>query len=360
MKENLEVILFLLLLLASVQGYGKKSGTKVYFRYLPYIMIFIFMSFRSDYGDGATYRIAFEYLHLGINPEGIEPLYMLLNQISPNFRTVVVVTSLFYVFALYLVVSNTLNFAQRKFALMIIALHPYILMVDMSAIRQSVAIACVVIGVYTGNRYKRVYYIALCLIAALFHKSAIIMLPMFFLLKKGRFPKKAKLLLISATALVIAVPNLLFKIVELLLKIVRLNTGNYLSYLYNGNKNGILAVTLSLLMVAFFALFDNTIEKENSIYGNLAILAMVFEALQGVVQQFGRIDMYFLPFLAIALPLILKGEEKRLKINTSRGALVFNQYICRFVELCFVLIFIWKLVNFMTPQYMYRSVLFAS
>lgn len=355
MSISVEVIIFLLLLFIATRRYR----TKLYLKCLPYLVIFTFMAIRYDYGDGKSYRELFNNLHNGADAKDIEPFYVWLNRILPSFELVVLVTSAIYVFAIYLLVSNTLTYRQRGLALFVMALHPYILMVDMSAIRQSVAIALAIIGVYVANKYKTIYFVPFCLIAALFHKSALILFPLLFIFGKRHFTTKMKMAILGGTVFFLLVPEKLFVLIEAVLSATKLNTLNYLSYLYNGNENSALAVLLSLIIMAFFMLCGDAVDHRNAIYVKLSIIAMVFEALQGKVQQFGRIDMYFLPFLIISLPLILKGNPQRLTVQFMSKEYSFNKYACWIVETCFVGVFAWKFMSFMTPQYAYYSIFTA-
>ncbi len=356
MAINAEVIIFLLLVFVTTRKY--RSNT--YLRYLPYLVIFLFMAIRYNYGDGISYVKIFDYLHNGMSVPGmnLEPLYCLLNRLLPSFQMVIVVTSLIYVIAIYILISKTLTFEQRSLALMIVVLHPYILMVDMSAIRQSVAIAFVVLGVYFANRYRVLYYIPFCLIAALFHKSAIILLPIVFLLKKRAFTKKTKVIIMGISCAFLLVPEWLFKIINSAIELVKLNNSNYLSYLNNGYENSIQAVILSLIVLVFFLVCGDTVESDNSIYVKLSIIAIVAELLQGRVQALGRIQMYFMPFIAISIPLILKNGQTDLMINLPpKSVLVKNGYIL--VEVLLLFVFLWKFMRFMTPQYAYYTILTA-
>lgn len=353
MAINAEVIVFFWLVFITTRRYKRN----VYFRFLPYAVILIFMMIRSDYyGDGKAYREIFNYIHSFGTMEDVEPLYIWINKLLPNYGMVIVITSLFYVLAIYFVLSRVLTYEQRELALLVMVLHPYILMIDMSAIRQSIAIALILVGVYIANEYKSLFFIPFCLIAALFHKSAIILLPIVFLLGKRHFTAKVKWAILCGTAFFLVAPNKLFQLIETVLASVKLNTANYLYYLYNGNKNSGLAVALSLIIMIFLMLCGNVVEEKKSIYVKLSILAMVFEALQGRVQQFGRIGMYFLPFLMLSLPMILKKEPQTLEVLVPNGVVVFNKYACWLVEACFIIVFIWKLIGFMTPQFAYQSV----
>lgn len=351
MAISIEVIVFLLLVFITTRRYR----SHVYFKYLPYLVVFAFMAIRYDYGDDRSYRAMFSYLHNGINENGIEPLYAWINKCLPNFGSVVVFASLIYVLVFYLVVSRVLTYKQRGLALLVLTLHPYILFVDMSAIRQSVAIALIVAGVYFANEYNRGWFIPFCILAALFHKSAIVLVPIFFLFGKHHFLVKTKLVIVGGTAFFLLMSDKLFRLLEIVLSVLKLNSANYLSYLYNGNENSGLAVALSFIVMAFFMLCGDAVDEKKAIYVKLSILAMVFEALQGRVQQFGRIDMYFLPFLVLSLPLILKNETKTLQVKMLKGSHIFNKYGCWLVEACFIAVFIWKLFGFMTPQFAYCS-----
>lgn len=355
MAISIEVIIFLILVFVTT----RKNRLGSYFQYLPYLVIFVFMAIRYDYGDGDHYREIFYFLHRGVKVSGIEPLYELLNKALPNFEMVVVVTSLIYVIAVYLIASRVLTFEQRGFALCILALHPYILMVDMSAVRQSVAIALILIGVYIANEKRAILFIPFCLIAALFHKSAIAVLPLVFLFKRQHFSQRTKWVILGITVFFLLVPEKLFDILNRTLIALKLNTANYLSYLNSGYENSGMAVILSLAVMAFFFLFGDAVEEKNAIYVKASILAMVFEALQGRVQTLGRIEMYFVPFFMISIPLIVKNEKRTLKTNIF-GNVVVLDYGSYVAESCFIMIFVWKFVRFMTPQFAYYSIFTAA
>lgn len=356
MMLNVEVAAFLLLLFIATRKYR----TNLYLRYTPYIIVFLFMAFRYNYGDEGAYRRIYNSLQSGVDVDDVEPLYAWLNKISPNFTVIVILTSAVYVFAFYLIVSKVLTYEQRGLALLIMAVHPYILMVDMSAIRQSIAIAIVIVGVYVANKHRGVYFIPFCLLAYLFHKSAIVLLPVVFLFGKRHFSAHAKWIIFGGTVFFLLVPGKLFALLETVLDAVGLDTANYLAYLYNGGTNAVFAVLLSLCIMVFFMLCGNVVENKNAVYVKLSIFAMVLEALQGSVQQLGRIDMYFLPFLAISFPLILKnGQSQKLRINACGNTLALDRYGCWLVEFCFVAVFAWKLIGFMTPQYTYHSIFTA-
>lgn len=351
MPISIETIVFILLLFLSTRKYR----TNVYFRYLPYLIIFIFMVIRYDFGDGVVYRFIFNNIHNGIKMSGIEPLYILLNKLLPSFFSVIFVTSSLYVFVFYYVISNVLTFKERELSLIILALHPYILMVDMSAMRQSIAIVLVFLGVYIGNEYKSIYYIPFCFLATLFHKSAIILLPITFMFNKRHFSKKTKFLILGSTLFFLISSHKLFRLVEFVLSIVNLNTANYLSYLYNGNTNSLYAVVFSFMVLIFFMICGNAVHENNAIYIKLSIFAMIFELLQGNIQQFGRIEMYFLPFLVLSIPLIIKNSLQTLEIDLIITTIKLKKYYCWIVEICLLTVFLLKLINFTTPYFVYQS-----
>lgn len=348
MAISAEMLLSFLLIFISTQKYKHNQ----YFRFLPYFLIFIFMAIRVDFGDGFVYRVEFENLQSGNNRRNWEPLWVALNQLMPNFRAVIIVTSLMYVLAFYYVISKTLSYKQRTLALTVLMVHPYILMADMSAMRQSIAIAIIMLGVYTANKYRSFYFIPFCLFAMLLHKSVIVLLPIVVLFNQKPFSRKIKWGIFGGTILSLIFRNVFFHLLDTLMAAAKLNY--YREYLHGAAQNGKIAIMLSLVTMAFLLLCGDVVSEKNIIYVKLSVLAMVIEAMQGCVQQLGRIDMYFLPFLVLALPLILK--ENYLKIQFCRRSIVVNQYGCWIVQACLLAIFAKKLMGFMTPQYMYHTI----
>lgn len=355
MGVNIEVISFLILMFFTT----RRFRCNTYFKYLPYFIMFAFMALRYNYGDGAAYRIMFGQLRQGINLNDTEPMWVWLNNFLPTFRCVIVVTSAIYVIAFYIVLSKCLTYRQRALALMIVVIHPYILMVDMSAIRQSVAIAIIMIGVYVANKYRPIYFVSFCGIAALFHRSAIITIPLMILFNKKNFNRNTKRIIGVGTVMLLLLPQKFLSLVETALRLFKINTNNYMYYLNSGNKNSMYAVIISLVLLMFLLTCCDTVDNKHAIYVKLSILAMVLESLQGVIQQLGRVTMYFLPFMAISLPLILKNENRTLKINLWSTEIVLDKHCCMLAEAVLLAIFGWKFVRFMTiPHYTYHSILF--
>lgn len=357
---NVEIAFFLLVILFSIHKYNGNA----YFRFLPYIIVFLFMAIRYNYGDGPAYRNMFfifnssaqELKSIEYTYDDIEPLYRLFNRVMPSFQSVIILTSAFYVAAFCFLISKILTYGQRQLAILVWVLHPYILMVDMSAIRQEIAISIIMIGVYVANKRNSVWFLPFCLLATLFHKSAIVCVFICFLFQKRPFGFKTKLLTFLTTVLFLLFSKKLLDLVQVFLSTLNLNTANYLYYLNNGNKNGVLAVVVSLAIMVFFMFFGDSVDCKNAVYVKLSILAVTFEALQGAVQQFGRISMYFLPFFVISLPLILKGKAP-IEIRVLNRIIVVDKKSLTVAEACFLIMFIWKFLGFMTPQYAYTTIL---
>lgn len=360
MAINMEIILFLLLVLLSVW----KCQGRIYFRFLPYFIIFLFMALRCDYGDGKAYRDMYfvfnasqeelkgiEWLY-----EDIEPLYVLLNKIMPSFQMVVVITSAMYVFAFYLLISRVLTYKQRMLAILVWVLHPYILMVDMSVMRQAVAISIIMCGVYVANQRSPIYFLPFCGVATLFHKSSIICIIICFLFEKKHFSSKTKIMIFVGTVVFLTIPDKLIQLIEFVLSLTKLDTANYLAYLYSENGSSLPAVVLSLIVLTFFMLCGDAVDGQNAIYIKLSILAVALEALQGRVQQLGRVSMYFLPFFVISLPLLLNKSPQRLQLCLLGKTIALDRVGCILAEACFLFIFVWKFIGFMTPQYAYYTI----
>lgn len=360
MVMNVEIVLFWLFVIFSIHKYYGNA----YFRFLPYIVVFLFMAIRYDYGDGSAYREMFYVFNLSAQEmksieytySDIEPLYVTLNRLLPSFQAVVIITSAFYVTAFCFLISKILTYKQRALAILVWVLHPYILMVDMSTIRQGIAISIIIVGVYVANKRKPVWLIPFCLFATLFHKSAIVCVFACFLFEKRPFSFKTKLVTFLVPVIFLMFSDKLLALIRLFLSVFNLDTANYLFYLNNGNKNGIIAVGVSLIMMLFFMVFGDSVDNQNAVYVKLSIWAVTLEALQGAMQQFGRVSMYFLPFFVISLPLILK-QGSPIRIHLLNRIIIVSQKYLMLVEVCFLFVFIWKFRGFMTPQYAYTTIL---
>lgn len=329
-----------------------------YFRLLPYMMMFLFMAFRYEYGDTTSYRKTFFDLKAGISVS-VEQAYILLNKILSSFQLVVILTAALYIYSLYYLLSREVPVNQRLFALLIILLHPHIFGTTMSAMRQGIAISLFLIGVCFSKERGKWWLVPFCLLGGLFHKSALILCVVCFLLNREVFSRKLRVVFQIGSLLAYVLVEKMIDIILWVLRATSLDYPNYVYYLQNGNQNSLLSTLVAfVILVLLCALADET-PKGKSIFVNLAIVGATMEVLQGSVQMIARIAMYFLPFYAVAFSVLLSNKYCRPRLRIFRVTIALNQSVCWLIKLVIVGVLTYKFNNFIKqPLYHYTSIFF--
>lgn len=131
--------------------------------------------------DYAMYRHLYESGGLGGGKRDIEPTFPLIVSISPSFITLLAIYAVLSVGThLWAIIRNSPNI---WLAMMIYLTYTFVLH-DMIQMRAAVAVGLMLIGIrYIVERNWMVYF-SLCVVAILFHYSAMIMLPLYFLPRK--------------------------------------------------------------------------------------------------------------------------------------------------------------------------------
>ena len=161
----------------------------------------------------------------------------------------------------------------------------------MNAIRQSIAIAIILLSYNCLQNKKRVLSVLLALLASLFHISALIFVVVLLL----RIIKKANL----RTLYNILVPTVVLVISPLLIFCFYNLTGhNYFNdYLYGFGGFS----TAFFLAVCFYLLFKNSIKLESEKWLFVLLTSVLFIMRFFVSAQFDRVSFYFIPFCALFL-----------------------------------------------------------
>ena len=133
----------------------------------------------------------------------VEPLWTLINLISPTSRAVFVISSCIYT----LTMTYAIWRMREKIGLCLPLFISYMCFYSLSfnGIRQAIACAIVLLGLSFYNESK-IRYFGLVILATLFHKSALVML--FVLLVKGN-KKQLKIIYILVFVLCVTMPFLI-------------------------------------------------------------------------------------------------------------------------------------------------------
>lgn len=249
-------------------------------------------------------------------------LYKNLNLLFPNFYVFVAVISFFYIITVFFLIKNNLLKNRYWFAVLILLINPYLFLVHLSSFRQTLAICFIIFAVHFGIKKNFIIYVLFVLVAAGFHQSALIMLPIYFLLKESKINVFKVAGILGVIMLLLLTP--LFSVV--ILWIIEYFPKHYEYYFNQGLQNTLRATLISSFFF-FLILFNiNKLNGKELIFGKLALIATIIQLLAFKLSLITRVGMYFDVFLIISIPQIFSKIKKgKIKI------LLFSLMLCIFI-----------------------------
>ena len=313
-----------LVVLLTVIGYKNK-----YVQCVGFLVLFGFAALRFLYGnDYLSYYMWFEHIHSGgYSPFKTELLYTLLNKYLPSFFVLVALSSALLIFLIYRLLTRNLPTEYVWIGMFIFLINPYLFLMNLSALRQSMATCFFIIAANFAYNKKPLRYLFFVVIAALIHKSAWVLVPMYFLINNK--PVKA------GTCWVILLTVLALLSLDVLGDVVIWVTGlfNDTNYDYLAGENAQNSVRATLLTSVYFiyTLYNLPRLKGRTLaFGKLYLIGCLLGVLAREVAILTRVQMYFDIFSIVVLPMIFLQVQ-------SRGPVVVNQRN--------VLITFWDCVN---------------
>jgi hypothetical protein len=280
------------------------------FRFFTFAILFMFMALRYDYGnDYMNYLDNHALMNSGLSAWGADDfLFHTLNIAVPNFFVLIALISLFYLIVIWYLIKNNLKVNQYWFAILILLINPYLFLIHLSSLRQTLAICFFIFAVNFAVKRKLIPYVMFILLATGMHSSAIILLPIYFFLTEKPFNKKY--LFITMTVLGILLFTPVFDItVDKLLEYLP----NHYRYYYNqGLQNSIRATLISSFYLFLIAFNLGKLKGKEIIYGKLSLIATILSVLAIKVSMITRVGMYFDLFLIITIPHIFSKIEKKI------------------------------------------------
>ena len=176
----------------------------IYFKinyHFIFILIFLFIGFRFDVGGDWYHYINFLYL---VKNKSLydsllitDPAYALLNWITSYFDLNIIflnlLCSLFFTVGLYIFCSSL----PQPWLSLCVAFPYLIIVVAMGYTRQAVAIGMIMISINALEKSNFKFFIIFVLIASLFHKTALFILPIAFFAGKKSWSFFIGMLVIS-------------------------------------------------------------------------------------------------------------------------------------------------------------------
>lgn len=294
-------------------------------------ILFLFLALRYNYGaDYGAYLLKHKYEYTNIKLEGFweqkEFLYAYLNVLIRNFQLLIAVISLFYMLTINRMIKKNLDVKYYSLAWLILLINPYLFLVHLSSLRQTIAICFVVIAVGFAIKKKFLMYIVFVLIATGFHQSALILLPVYFFLNRKKISKFSFFMIYGLLITLLFTPLLDYLMFESLKYFPR-----YERYVSMGIQNNLRSTILTGFFFLLVSLNINKLEGKEIVFGKLALISTFISMLAVKMNMIGRIAMYFDVFIIIAIPLIIA----RLKLKLSKQLVILfvvGIYLMRYVS----------------------------
>ncbi|GEM_PF-1989004 len=242
----------------------------------------------------------------------VEPAYMflsaLLKTLGFNFEYFLLLFSSLFVFLVFKATPKHSSFAF--FSIMLYLYYGYF--TGFSAIRQVLAAAIFYYGIQYIISKNIIKYLICIAFASLFHVSAIVLFPLYYL---ARIELSSKSYLIVLTSFVVFRLLGLFALVgNYLFSAIGLIGNSYLSdktQLYSEGKGAYLGLIVFewIILILFFLYHRSFFKKTEAnfvIYFNLFFLGFISYTFFSAFGDFGRIIVHFKLLYLILIPLILK------------------------------------------------------
>lgn len=299
-------VIFLIALFCMIPDLNRRYP----FRYFSLIILFLFLALRYDYGnDYMSYFYNHALMNAGSYVWGANDfLFRILNVSIPNFFVLIAVISLFYMISIWHLIKNNLRINQYWFAILILLINPYLFLVHLSSLRQTLAICIFIFAIDFAAKRKLMPYMVLMLAAIGMHSSAVILLPLYFLLTEKSFNKKW--VFSTFTLLIILIVTPLLDVIAS--KLLDYLPRHYSYYYEQGAQNSIRATLISSVYFLFVAANIGKLKGKEIIYGKLSLIATFISIIAIKVSMVTRIGMYFDIFLIISIPQIFNRIERKL------------------------------------------------
>lgn len=300
-----------------------------------FLILFLLMALRDvsigrDLSSYAHYFSLFSEMEWGqVFSSDIEPGYIILNKIvalfTKDFQWMIVVTSALTVFPVWRLYRKNIEYPYLSIVLYLI-LPTFVMF--FSGLRQSIAISLGIIAYVMAKEKKIFKFILIVALAALFHRSAFILLAIYPVYNL-KITKKWLLLVVPAMIAVFIFNKPIFVFLESLI-----------SEIYSGNVQSTGAYTM-LILFALFGLYSYVIPDEKEMSAeetglrNLLLLSILIQMFAPLHSLAMRMNYYFIIFIPLLIPKIIKKTSLRYRqvASLSHYVMLFYFLIYFFINI---------------------------
>ena len=306
------ITLIVVYILSVMSRIVSKNKPNIVFVFILTSVLVILSGLRNNIGDTGTYMESYKMIatnqsNIDLSVDfGFNLFQLLLINISTNPQILIFTTSL---------IINTLNiFTFRKYySLFELEVYIYITscyyLVTMNGIRQALAAAIIFAATQFIINGEFIKYLIVVLIASTIHASAIIMLPIYFIVRSKAWSK--------VTIVIIAISFISFiffyKIMPVAFNMLE-NTqyGHYEEYILTGGSGGvnIVRVVIAAIPVILAFIYRCKLESEwkySNVFVNMSLINLILYIFSLYNWIFSRFNIYFNLYSFVLLPYLIKN-----------------------------------------------------
>lgn len=280
---------------------------------IAFVPVFLVSAVRFDVGRDYmdTYVYTFNKVLLDANDIRMDLGFLYLNKIiaffGANYQWIFVISSFIINFFICKVIFEKSN---NKFLSLFIYICGTLFFFSLNGIRQTMALALFYYSLKYIEKQNIKKYFFINIVGALFHASAILFLPLYFILSK-KLSVKLKLFLILI--MIFILPISINIIHNLLL------TTKYSMYITTGAYNPLDAINVSTIInILLFVVYEYIYQtkkiqdKQFNIYNNIHFLGIIISLFITQISLAMRVFMYFRYIEFLSVPYLLS------KMTTSK------------------------------------------
>lgn len=296
-------------------GYGND-----YMGYLRYFLdvnqyVYDFSSYISSLFDFNAYR--------GLREVEVGWMFLCKLFQPVGFFAMVAVISGFYCYIHYKIINEYVPTVYYWLSVLIFVFDPQYVLIQASAMRQSVAEVIFVTSFYYLKRKKIFKYGALTYCSSLFHKSSLVNMPIYLLTIKNNKPTIKHIIIIVLIYLfIIVVSSLLNQYLSLFLARY---VDDYSVYEMNAGKLNSGIGIIYFLLIIIIILYHSMKESGDILLINkIAVLSLMIGGMSSVNIMLTRIAYYYVFALLVAIPYVVyKIENQLLKAGVMTTYLLY-------------------------------------
>lgn len=304
-------------IIASIKKYRR------FWLLISFWILFTFAAIRYNFGnDYRGYYYNYTIIHSGGKPYTSEPIFLFLIKLCPNFYTFIAVTSIITVIPVYYLIKHYVDIRYCWLSVLIYCINPYLFLMSLSAIRQTLALSFFIIAVHYSLRHKLIPYLIFVALAAMCHITAIVLLP-FYIIANDRKVSRTQVVALMVCLAILTLSKDLFSFL-LRYGLNLFDNPNYKYYATFGG-NTLRATLLSSVYLVYIAMNIPRLSGTTLAFSKLSVIGYVFSILAFQISMFTRLQIYFDVFSIISIPMIMEHNNITFK-SGSKIYYIINKY----------------------------------